>query len=297
MLRILSLVIFFVTVQANTFAQKNQQKKAATNSTQDALLWKISGKGLKKPSYLFGTFHLMCKEDIVFPSGLLGCIKSADEVYFEYDMDDAKNFLGSLAALNMKGGAKLKDFYTAEEYKKITTYFKDSLNMPLTFVETMKPMFLQAMFYTKYLTCKKTSGVEEELLGLVKQERKEVKGFETLAEQAAIFDSIPYSLQAKALYEGLDSLEKAKIVFVKMYNLYKQQKLASLEKLMSEEDKEYEKYNYLLLDKRNLNWVAQMKKVMPEKALFMAVGAGHLPGKMGLIQLLQKSGFTVTPVR
>ena len=79
--------------------------------------------GLSKPSYLFGTFHLMCKEDIHFSKELKQAVKNAEEVYFEMDLDDPANTLGAMFVMNMKDGKSLKDLYTEDEYKRLNKFF------------------------------------------------------------------------------------------------------------------------------------------------------------------------------
>src|SRR5688500_16849861 len=82
------------------------------NEDNNSLLWRVTGKGLKKPSYLFGTFHLLCKEVIHMSDQLKNSLKSADVLYLELDMDDPAVLLGGLLMMNMKDGKKLKDLYT-----------------------------------------------------------------------------------------------------------------------------------------------------------------------------------------
>lgn len=272
------------------------QNRVATVRNYNSLLWKVSGKGLKKPSYIYGTFHIMCKKDIIFTESVLPAIKSADEVYFEMNLDDMSNTLGALMFLNMKEGKSLKDFYTEAEYKRVSKFMKDTIGMPLAFLEKMKPMLIESLFYTKYLDCEKSSGVEMELMNLVKKEKKPIKGFETVKDQGAVFDSIPYKLQAEALLKSIDKFTETKKDFYKMYNLYKAQNLSALAPMM-EDDSLFTKYTYLLLDKRNMNWIEQMKKIIPQKTLFIAVGAGHLLGKKGLLTLLAKEGYRIESVK
>lgn len=286
------LLTFFVIICGHLFAQKTSTALQQYNS----LLWKVSGKGLVNPSYIYGTFHIMCKKDIRFTESVLPAIKSADMVVFEMKIDDPSNTIGGLMYLNMLGGKKLKDFYSDEEYKRVAKFIQDSVGMPIAFIDKMKPMLVESLLATKYLACEKSSGVEIELMGLAKQEKKTIKGLETVKDQGSIFDSIPYQLQAKALLHSIDSFGVNRVKFEKMYALYKAQKLGALLPMLEEEDKEMEKYNYLLLDKRNKNWVSQMKAQMGTKSLFIAVGAGHLIGKMGLISLLCKEGYKVEAV-
>ena len=200
-------------------------EKIQSNPDDNTLLWEISGNNLSKPSYLFGTFHLMCKEDIKFSKELKQAVKNASEVYFEMDLDDISNTLGVIMYMNMKDGKSLKDLYTPEEYKRIENYFKDSIGMSLMMVQRMKPNFTEAFLYPKMMPCKTASGVEEELMKIVKAEKKEIKGFETIEFQASVFDSIPYKDQAKELLNTIDSINIYKKNFDTMLNVYKSQQL------------------------------------------------------------------------
>lgn len=270
--------------------------KIASSTTNNTLLWEISGKDLKKPSYLFGTFHMMCKEDIKFSSNLLAALKSSEEVYFEMDLDDAANTFGALFFMNMKDGKTLKDFYTEAEYLKLQTFFKDTLNTSLSSLQKMKPSFLEAFLYPKMMPCKNMSGVEQELMKIAAKEKKEIKGFETIAFQASVFDSIPYSTQAKSLLTSIDSMDKYKVYFDSMLHVYQSQQIDNIESLFNKEEFGLKDGLEILLDKRNINWVEQLKTILPKKNIFMAVGAGHLVGKKGVIELLKKEGYTLRPL-
>jgi uncharacterized protein YbaP (TraB family) len=281
------------------FGCKSQNHKISPTKSKDnnTLLWQITGKGLKKPSYIFGTFHLLCKEDIKFSEQLKTSLRSANTVYMEMDMDDPSTMLSGLLYMNMKDGKKLKDLYTPEEYKKIETYFTDSLKTPMMLFQSIKPYFLVAMLYPKMMNCKTTSGVEEELMKLTKENKQEIKGLETMQLQASVFDSIPYEWQAKELLKNIDSFSIYKKEFDTMMLEYKNQQLSAMEKLLAKSelgsDKKYEE---LLLTRRNINWVEQLKKLMHKESVFVAVGAGHLVGEKGLLSLLKKEGYTVEPM-
>lgn len=274
-----------------------QSLKLAENKDENTLLWEISGNGMKKPSYLYGTFHLMCKQDILISEQLKKAMQFADEIYFEMDLDDPSNLLGGMFFMNMSDGKTLKDLYTEEEYAKIENYFQDSLGMPLFALQKMKPMMLQAMLYPKMLNCKDNSGVEMELLKLATEYKKEVKGFETIQQQSSFFDSIPYDVQAKELLRSIDSVYNWNDEFEKLITVYKEQRLSDMESLFEESEVTSGENKEHLLDNRNLDWVNQMKEIFKKKSIFAAVGAGHLPGDMGVIELLRKEGYTLRPIQ
>lgn len=272
------------------------RQKLISNKDENTLLWEVSGNGLKKSSYLFGTFHLMCKADILLSEQLKKAVGNADAVYMELDMDDPAVVMGGLLMINMKGGKKLHDLYTEEEYKKVSSYFKDSLRMPITFLEGTKPYFLVALLYPKMMPCKTVSGVEEELVRLAKKEKKTINGLETMQFQASVFDSIPYEKQAQELLKSIDSMAAYTQYFDTMVQVYKNQQLSQMENLFSNSEFGMEEHQDILLDKRNENWVTQLKGIMSKQSVFVAVGAGHLVGKNGLISLLKKQGYKVRPL-
>jgi uncharacterized protein YbaP (TraB family) len=195
--------------------------KLPYNPHDNSVLWEISGNNLAKPSYLLGTFHLMCKDDIHFSDNLQKAIKSVDEVYFEMNLDDASNTLGAMFFMNMKEGKTLKDLYSQNDYERLSNYFKDSLSMPITMMAKIKPSFLEAFIYPKLMPCKTLSGVEEELLKIAKADKKKINGFETIQFQASVFDSIPYEEQAKDLLKTIDSISSYKKSFDTMINVIK----------------------------------------------------------------------------
>ncbi len=266
------------------------------NTDNNTLLWQISGKGLKKPSYLFGTFHLMCKDDIHISDPLKNAVKRSDVVYLELDMDDPANLLGGMMLMNMKGGKQLKDLYSEVEYQKVESFFNDSLKMPLAFLQSMKPYFLIGLIYPKMMSCNASSGMEEAIMKLAKENKKEIKGLETMAFQASVFDSIPYEIQAKELLNTIDSLQKNKDEFRQMVKAYNSQQMQDIEKMIKQSDFGVKDNEELLLTSRNKNWVQQLNNIMTKQSSFIAVGAGHLVGNQGLIALLKTAGYTVTPL-
>ncbi len=276
---------------------KAQNPPLVVNKDSNTLLWQVSGKNLKNPSYLFGTFHLLCKDDIHFGEQLKTAISRSKEIYMELDMDDPATMLGGMLYMNMKDGKSLSDLYSPADYARLKIYFSDTLKMPLALLSKAKPFFLVALLYPKMMNCSTPAGVEEELMKIAKEQKKEIKGLETIQFQASVFDSIPYEWQAKELIKNIDSFSFYKNEFDKMVSLYKSQQLDSMNVLMIKEDTLSNKYNDLLLVNRNKNWVKQLKKIMVEEPVFIAVGAGHLMGENGLIELLKKEGYKVEPLK
>jgi len=278
-----------ITSFAQPFSKKDIQKK------NNSLLWEISGKGLEKPSYLYGTFHLMCKDDIHISSNLKKAMSASEKLYLEMDLDDPANTVGALMFMNMKDGKTLREYYTPEAYARVKQFFLDSLKASLQMFERMKPSFVSAMLYPLMMPCKKISGVEEGLMALAKTQSLPIEGLETIAFQSTLFDAIPEADQANEMLNTIDSIDKYKIQFAEMLKTYQSQNLASIEASFSNEPG-FEKSKSSLLDNRNINWVKQLKNIMEENPVFIGVGAGHLCGDAGLIALLKKEGYTLKAI-
>jgi uncharacterized protein YbaP (TraB family) len=211
-------------------------------------------------------------------------------------MDDPSVLLGGIMLMNMKDGKSLKDLYDPKQYDRVSSYFTDSLGMPFSMLQNIKPAFLESLLYPKMMPCKSVSGVDEEIMKMALKDKKEIKGLETMEFQSSVFDSIPYEVQAKELLNTIDSLPKYKLDFDTMIQVYKSQDIKGIEKLFDKSDFGVDDNKDLLLNNRNANWVKQLKVIMKKERVFVAVGAGHLVGEKGLISLLRKEGYTVKPL-
>jgi uncharacterized protein YbaP (TraB family) len=282
----------FLGIFISSFAQTNE---VSYQKNDNSLLWEISGNGLAKPSYLFGTFHLMCKDDMVFSKNFTNALSNANLLVMEMDLSDSKNTFGAMEFIQMKNGESLSKLLSKNDYERLNKFFKDSLKMSLSFFENMKPAFLQALFYPMMMSCKQSGSLEENIMAQAKKAKKQIKGLETIAQQSSFFDGMSYPDQAKALMELIDDFQTQKVNFEQLLNSYKSQNAIEIIKLI-ETDPEFKNQKATLLDNRNMNWVNQFQQLMPQASLFVAVGAGHLFGEQGLIQLLRKKGYQLKPI-
>ncbi len=291
-------IIFYSLLMILFFGCKAQNHPSFVEQTNgNTLLWEVSGNGLQKPSFLFGTFHLLCPQDIHFSDQLKKAVNYSDEIYMELDMDDPSTMLGGMIYMNMRGDTTLADLYTDKEYTRLKKYFSDTLKMPLTLLQKAKPYFLVALLYPRMMNCSSPAGVEEELMKLAKADKKQIQGLETIKFQASVFDSIPYQWQAKELLKNIDSFSTNKKEFATMLDFYKEQKMDSIKKMLGKSEFGSDKYDDLLLNDRNKKWVKKLDAIMKKESVFVAVGAGHLVGDFGLISLLEKQGYQVSPLK
>jgi len=280
-------------------------KPAATNTDvlPQALLWKIEGKGIKEPSYLFGTIHMIDKEDYFLPSGFDEAFDKCDKVVFEIDMDDMTDMTEVMSLLSdivMKNGVTLKSLLSAAEYKEVSNYFEE-MGMPMFLLNKVKPMFLSMLAEVNMDPAEMQSdeivSYEMEIYDKANAAKKEVGGLETMAYQMSLFDSIPYKEQAKMLLDAVRGTAADSDSLDETSSLYKQQNIEGMVAMMGkDENSGVGDYEDILLNNRNRNWIPVMSEKMSKDPTFFAVGAGHLGGPNGVIRLLRKEGYTVTPV-
>ncbi len=263
-------------------------------SGDKSLLYEISGKGLTQPSYLYGTFHLLCQQDLNLSPVTLEKVKAADQVYLELDMDDPKEISAMMGKMYMKDQV-LKDLMPEADYEYVKSFFKDSLKLNLESMQKVKPFVLMTMVYPKMLGC--TPGSPELVFAeQATAAKKPVLGLETVDYQFSIIAKPGEKKSAEQLVEYVKNFQKSKKEFEESLALYKSQDIEALY-LSTLKDEQFKDQVQDLLWTRNANWIPIITKAIQEKPSFFAVGAGHLGGDKGVLALLKKEGYTVKALK
>lgn len=266
-----------------------------TNAQENSLLYKIDGKNLNRPSYIYGTFHLMCKADLDISENLNICITNTDQIALEIDMDDPKLMMKMMRGMKMNGDTSLSDLLSIIDFEKLKEYVKDQVSMPFMMLKNMKPFMMFSLLLPSILNCD-LMGYEQEFMKIAKTQNKEILGLESIELQMEVFDKIPYKTQAKSLMETINKIDSTKLEFRNMVDVYKSKDINKLKDLVNQTDDLYAGFEDILLNDRNKNWIPVISEMMYTKPTFIAVGAGHLAGEMGVLNLLRKEGYTVSSV-
>lgn len=265
----------------------------------NSLLWEVRGKGIKQPAYIFGTIHLIPESDYLMTEATVKAFKQCSAVAFEIDlekMSDMSAMLPLLMKAFMRDGVTLRELVSPEDYQLIKGQL-DQMGIPMMLVERVKPMFLSALMGDGGgMEAVGMKSYEIELLEMARKDGKTVHGLETAAYQMSMFDSIPYQAQADMLVQSMKMGTQEDDALTRMIELYKSQDLYGLQ-AMIEQESGMGPYTELLLDRRNINWIPVIERLMREASVFVAVGAGHLAGENGVLALLRKAGYQVKPVR
>lgn len=263
---------------------------------ENGLLWKISGNGLSKPSYLYGTMHITC--DATLDKNILAALDATTQVYLELDMDDPAMQTEMMGTVMMKDGVTMKSLTTPEEYKIVDEFLKTNTGASVDMLGTFKPFMVSAILYPKMIDCPMQS-YEQAIMEVAKTQKEEVYGLETVAEQMAVFDAIPYKEQMDELVKtAKDNMVNDKKEMTEMMAVYNKKDLNALLEFMDKsENKMMASHNDVLLNNRNKNWIPKIEAVAKANPAFFGVGAAHLAGENGVIKLLRKKGYKVEAVK
>ena len=266
------------------------------------LLWKVSGNGLQKPSYLFGTHHIADKTICDGINGFNDAYNSVEQLYGEVDTEKMNGMgtqLKMMSQIKLPKGQTLSSLYTEEQLKTIDEFVTSILGVGVKSFDAFKPVMvsssLQVFIAMKlYPNYDAKEAIDSYMQSKAKKDKKTVDGLETIDFQLNLLYNEPLEKQAADLLEIAENSKESEEAIIKLTELYRQQDLEGMWKLMLE-DTELEEMEALIFE-RNRNWVAQMKEMMPAAPTMFVIGAGHLPGEQGLIKLLETEGYKLEPV-
>lgn len=258
----------------------------------NGLLWKISGNGLEKPSYVFGTIHMICNEDYVMTPTIENTLSSADAFYAEINFADADGMTEMQASLMSK--VPLSKRIDLSTYEKLKSLLKETVDLDIATLETISDAGIASMVTIKSFPCTEYKMYEIEFLKAAMLQNKKLGGLETVREQVDLMNK---SMDIDATIKMLQDLKQEGVDGTKqMVELYRNQNINGLLDFMNESSYMNKEVYYEMLTKRNQNWLIKMPEIMQKQSTFFAVGAAHLGGSEGILQLLSNIGFEVTPV-
>lgn len=281
------------------------------------LLYKISGKDLTAPSYIIGTHHLANVGFVNKIAGVKDALTNTEQVYGEVRWDDMTNpdsVKVVQAAMMLPDGQSLKTVLSAEQYKKLDAVITQMMGVGLSNPQVgaqmgkMSPAALSTqlqvlMFMQKHMgEYDPSSTFDQYFQAQAKHNNEPVGGLETLAFQTnLLYKGSDMKRQVEQLMCLLDNQEFYEQMMESMTDAFYAQDLDALKAAMDKKlggtcDSTPEELAQLI-DNRNADWAKKMPAIMAAKPTFFVVGAGHLPGNKGVLQLLKDAGYTVEAVK
>lgn len=283
---------------------------------QAQLLYKISGNGLTKPSYIIGTYHLAPVSFADSIPGLKEAMAATEQVYGELDMTDltsAENLQKMQTAMMLPEGTTLSKLLTAEEMARLNVVLKELMGVDMTNqmvaqqLDGLSPQALQTQL-SLLIYMKKHDGFNPQATfdgyfqQVAQQQGKGVGGLETADFQVSVlFKGQSLERQKELLMCLVDNKEHTELMAEQLVEAFFKQDLVGVKAVIDEKeqtkcDSTPEEEDALIYN-RNANWAKLMPQIMADKATFFAVGAGHLPGEKGVLQLLKNAGYMIEGVK
>lgn len=289
----------------------------AAVSINAQLLYKISGNDLEKPSYIIGTHHLANVGFVEKINGVKEALTETEQVYGELKWDAMAN-PDSLKAMQermmLPEGQTLKTILTPEQYKRLDAFMtaKMGAGMSNPMVEAqmgkLTPMALVTQFQVLLFLMNHmgdfdpSSTFDQYFQAQAQKNNLPCGGLETMSFQAQVlYGSTPMERQVEQLMCLIDNEQFNVQMLEEMTKAFYAQDLDALKKAMDMKlgtscDSTPEE-EAALIDNRNADWLSKMPAIMKQAPTFFAVGAGHLPGEKGVLQLLRNAGYTVEGVK
>ena len=280
------------------------------------LLYKISGNGLNTPSYIVGTYHLAPASYVDSIPGARAALETAEQVCGELSMDEMSSLEGTqkvMAAMMLPDGQSLKDVLSEEEFAKLDAFMTDvmgvGLSNPMVGAQLgkMTPMAiatqLQLLQYMKMTPGFNPNALIDSYFQTeAAKNGKPVIGFETMDFQISVlYKGRSIERQKVQLMCMIDNREYELMMMKTLTEAYFAQDIAKLlevteEKLGNKCDSTPEEDEALIYG-RNADWAEKMPAIMGDKSTLFVVGAAHLPGERGVLELLKKKGYAVEVVK
>ncbi len=273
------------------------QKTTEFPMQESSLLWKIDGPGISKPSYLFGTMHLIQDQYFIFPEKLQKFLKKSDLLIMELaGLPDQKT---ATSYLQLKEGSFF-DYFSAEQSDSILIWAKKELGMnEQQFRNTMSKMkpFVVVQLATQMHFIGKTKSYEMEFERIATENKIKIMGLETIADQMAIFDALSQKETSDMVMESIRNTKETIEMTEQMQQLYARQNVDSLYIFVQNEGGLLSEKQDDFLDDRNKNWIPLIVEHIKKEPSFIAVGAAHLGGPNGVIRLLEAQGYVLKPIK
>lgn len=284
------------------------------------VLYKISGNGLKKTSYMIGTIHVIKGSFLDTIPGANRVIDEVEQVCGELDTRYITNQDTALAIAQMMmlpPDSVATKILTEQEFDALCRVVNENYNIdlkspqyasllqfyPLMMMVTI-PQLSEMMKLQKAMAEGTATETPVPIMDIFIQQKaqgqnKPVIGLETYTFQVKLLTTLldmPLHEQYIKMIESFENKEEGEKIVKNLIDAYKSFNLASLGEAMKASDG-FENMANRVLDSRNENWAQKMPSIMAEKSTLFAVGAGHLIGDKGLIQLLKKQGYKVKAVK
>ncbi len=261
-------------------------------------VWKaISKQG--STVYLAGSVHLLTKDYYPLDPAFESALRAADLLVEEVDLGVMLAPSSQMLMLTrgmLPPGQSLDKVLSPQTFSAVSSKIAE-LGLPVEGLKRFKPwslaLTLQALEWQK-AGFDANLGVDKHLYDMAKAAGKATEGLETLEFQISRLDGMSMELQDRLLAETLQELESSRAGFTTIADAWKAGDVSTVERLVLQDLRSQPQLYERLLLERNRNWLPKIEALFlrPRPAL-VVVGAAHMVGSDGLLQMLRVKGYTL----
>ena len=266
---------------------------ACTAFTQ-SVLWRVSGRDIQSPSYLYGTIHIQDSRVFSFDSTVWHCFNSCEALAVEVLLDRL-DYSVVREQMMMPKGQSIAKMLSKEDFAILDSLCKAKMGVGALFLSNMKPFFLSSALQQADLPKEEPLALDLFFLQQARNRGMYCYGLEEYMDQIKATDAISIDDQLKILRQTLHETADVAASFDSLVLAYLAFDMTMISKMLTDTTLP-DNFDKVLVDKRNKTMYKGFRKIAKKQHVFCAVGAAHLPGDKGLIGLLRKKGYTVEPV-
>ena len=280
-----------------------------TSGNDNSLLWKVSGNGLDKPSYIFGTHHLVPITFLDSISGIREAFENTEQTVGELDMGNmAEMQMKIMGSATMPEGVTYDSLLQPDEVATVDSTLKNIVGVGLDQLGIMKPALLSnlitlSLYQQYYPSMSNEISLDQHFQDEALKRMRPVVGLEDTEDQIDILlNAQSLERQAELLMCMINNPHLLKEQMDELHVAYHSQDINYLFELSERETPDdpcpstEEESNAVNKD-RNEKWLNKLPAIMADKPSFIAVGCLHLPGDIGILEGLRNQGYTVEAVR
>ena len=280
----------------------------ASTEKGNSLLWKISGNGLQKPSYLFGTHHLVPISFLDSIPGIKAAFEETEQTVGELDMSNmAEMQMKIMGESIMPPEVTYETLLSPEDTALLDSMLRAVVGVGLDQLGQLKPAMLSnlisiSLYQQYYPSVASVKNIDHYFQEEALKRSRPIVGLETAEDQIDVLLNLQsLERQAEMLICMVKHPELLKEQMDELQTAYHAQDIQALRKLYEEEIPDdpcpsTEEEKNALNGDRNTKWLAKLPSLMEERSSFIAIGCLHLPGDDGLIEGLRKLGYNIEAV-
>lgn len=265
----------------------------------NSLLWRISGNGLKEPSYLYGTIHIMDKRVFAWPDELWELFYANETFALEVKFNTMEEIMEVQKKQLLPEGVKFEDLFSPEDVKIMEEKFKGT-GISVGQIKGLKPFFSASTYIAMSMEKEMPMPLDKYLEQKATVKKMEIRGLEAIDEQ---IDAIDQAMNLEQQAEFFMDVLRGENDFMGDINnqcrLYLKGATDSLYLMLAQDTTMPEGFTEIMITRRNKNMANAADKLIKEdleKTAFIAIGSGHLSGPEGVVHFLREKGYTVEPL-